>query len=1271
MPVPLTVRIRRYRVQLIFIAVFFIFLFQYHKSSNFAPVTFPNEPPQQPIVHNVPVAEQEAVLPNKQLPKLNKEQDDISLDRTRPKKVAPKILEAPDVPFEEDVGVAGAAAEAATAAIAASKNEKPSSENTITNDNQPLKFPPSLGGGTITGNINIDRLNNANPNDINPKGKSSLPQLPSADDPLAPKYTPGDNIVYLPSNRHSTIRAIDRVLEPTYEDWITLEIIGTGNTNTRLDGIGGSFRPKVSKLPRSQNFPPSSIISLPSGGTTLPQIQATTFYTQSDSDRTERLRRLERAKEVFRIAWNQYRTHAWGYDEIKPVSQVAFNPFAGWAATLVDALDTMQIMGLTTEFQEAIELLKTIDFSSTFRIDIPLFETVIRYLGGLLSAYDLSNQSEKVLLDKAIQLADNLMGAFDTPNRFPRLHFKWEDTQQKYKERAGSSSNLAEFGSLSVEFTRLAQLTGNNTYYDAVDRLTQALARKAPGLSKPYLFPPGLDTSGCNLVPLDSNSESNAQKSQRNLPLAGETVVDAAESSASSSAVADGSISTIPLSLLSSNSITLSSSSTTISSPSSSFSSSSATQTTTPSATSTSTTSIPTSLSTTLTTPTSSSTSSNAVTSPTTSAGFSDSAASTSSPNIFQNQATVITQTQTPTTVAVSTVSPSTSFSVQNSASTISQVASENTVSVDSIVLVQNDPTAVTATLTQTSPGANAFFSSANNQNYIANNVYNGGNAVTPSLISVVSSNSLATGQIFIANPTPTFNINNVPTTVVLFNREEDSAGDDDESNAEDNSNKGVALERRQLGYTFQASTKVSVSGPGAVSVAAAAAAVVGGNNNGQARVYTKTVYASTPKAASTQASDVGSSAGSQAGLSGSQAGSLAGSFSGSNGFQAGSNAFSGNGFAQAFAQAGNAVAVANVNLNSPAVAFVAPTMVSSVQTLTHPSVQVQVNSGTQSAQVQSVSTTINQSPTVQSPYTITTTVKAPVQSQSPYTITTVIKASPSQETQEIQRSTQSTADVSLTSTLTSTFSSDASGSVQVQVGAQAGTSVAGQGSTQVQDFTSVEANGANIEVEATTSAQAGNVGTTTSAQGARQTTFYIASSASAFQSSPNSASVNAVGSVSTSIGDVGTSNYDTANDSDAISNDDSTTTGSLFDFSAYANKFDLSKMSLNSKFPFIKIRNSEAESSSFAKRGVIVPEIAQAESADNIEKRQSSSTTTSDGLQKVIAVYTGGQAVLTGCQSQDLVAKDSEFFFFGSSNILTYFFRSKWFYSEYEWWDR
>jgi mannosyl-oligosaccharide alpha-1,2-mannosidase len=56
---------------------------------------------------------------------------------------------------------------------------------------------------------------------------------------------------------------------------------------------------------------------------------------------------------------------------------------------------------------------------------------------------------------------------------------------------------MAELGSLSVEFTRLAQLTQENKYYDAVARITDALETMQNGTKFPGMWPLLLDASGC------------------------------------------------------------------------------------------------------------------------------------------------------------------------------------------------------------------------------------------------------------------------------------------------------------------------------------------------------------------------------------------------------------------------------------------------------------------------------------------------------------------------------------------------------------------------------------------------------------------------------------------------------------------------------------------------------------------------------------------------------------------------------------------------------
>lgn len=181
-----------------------------------------------------------------------------------------------------------------------------------------------------------------------------------------------------------------------------------------------------SRQPEHFPVPSASILQLPTGRPkAIPKIQHV-FSDESASDKIDREQKLDMIKKAFAHSWTGYREKAWMQDELSPVSGTYRNPFCGWAATLVDSLDSLWILGMKEEFEEATNALKKIDFTTTERNDIPLFETVIRYLGGLIAAYDLSNGTYRILLDKALELAEVLMGAFDTPNRMPITYYLWK-----------------------------------------------------------------------------------------------------------------------------------------------------------------------------------------------------------------------------------------------------------------------------------------------------------------------------------------------------------------------------------------------------------------------------------------------------------------------------------------------------------------------------------------------------------------------------------------------------------------------------------------------------------------------------------------------------------------------------------------------------------------------------------------------------------------------------------------------------------------------------
>ncbi len=172
-----------------------------------------------------------------------------------------------------------------------------------------------------------------------------------------------------------------------------------------------------------------------------------------------------------RWAWTQYRQHAWGKDQIKPISG-DFESFPlsdrHLGLTIVEALDTLWVMGLDDEFRDGLEWVKTnLDFDVDGELSV--FETSIRLVGGLLSAYHACGDA--VLLAKARDLADRLLPSFNAspigiPHRFINL---------RTGALRGRETNPAETGTYIPEYGFLSNATGDDRYRIAAKRAQVSL----------------------------------------------------------------------------------------------------------------------------------------------------------------------------------------------------------------------------------------------------------------------------------------------------------------------------------------------------------------------------------------------------------------------------------------------------------------------------------------------------------------------------------------------------------------------------------------------------------------------------------------------------------------------------------------------------------------------------------------------------------------------------------------------------------------------------
>lgn len=233
-------------------------------------------------------------------------------------------------------------------------------------------------------------------------------------------------------------------------------------------------------------YPVKSLTPLPTEKPhQLPKVQHE-FDEEESSHAQVRKKRQAAVKEAFQRCWKAYREHAWMQDEVSPLTGESSDNFGGWAASLVDSLDTLWIMGLKSEFREAVDAAIKIDLRKCTLDQINVFETTIRHLGGFLSAYDLSGDER--LLDKAKEFGNMLIVAFDTPNRMPITRW-YPRSAFSGPQVADANVLVAEVGSLTMEFTRLSILTGDPKWYDAVERIVRLLDEQQSKTFLPGMWP--------------------------------------------------------------------------------------------------------------------------------------------------------------------------------------------------------------------------------------------------------------------------------------------------------------------------------------------------------------------------------------------------------------------------------------------------------------------------------------------------------------------------------------------------------------------------------------------------------------------------------------------------------------------------------------------------------------------------------------------------------------------------------------------------------------
>ncbi|KAJ5574701.1 mannosyl-oligosaccharide alpha-1-2-mannosidase 1B [Penicillium hetheringtonii] len=174
-------------------------------------------------------------------------------------------------------------------------------------------------------------------------------------------------------------------------------------------------------------------------------------------------------------------------------------------------------MGLTDIVEQQLKHIASVDFAKSTDI-VNFFDVNIRYLGGLLSAYDLIKSGHfpnpydddlvEALLSQAKSLATAISPVFDTATGLPAstMNFSTGEIMKSTMTVNGTkynSTNTAQAGTMILEYYRLSDLTGDESFRQHARKAENYLINPKPSPAFPGLIGTELDTETGKLITLD------------------------------------------------------------------------------------------------------------------------------------------------------------------------------------------------------------------------------------------------------------------------------------------------------------------------------------------------------------------------------------------------------------------------------------------------------------------------------------------------------------------------------------------------------------------------------------------------------------------------------------------------------------------------------------------------------------------------------------------------------------------------------------------------
>ncbi len=183
-------------------------------------------------------------------------------------------------------------------------------------------------------------------------------------------------------------------------------------------------------------------------------------------------------------AWDGYASLCFGQDEVIPGTKKCKN-WMGAALQIIDALSTLHLMGLKEEYKAGRDWVANNLRFDKYHPQVSFFETTIRIVGGLLSAYDMTG--DIMLLDKCVDVGNRLTMAWQNPALPLPSSLVSLITGSNSLHSWSSSLILSEIGTVQMEYFTLSALSGDPSFHSLADAVVTAL--RDSKLSTPGLYP--------------------------------------------------------------------------------------------------------------------------------------------------------------------------------------------------------------------------------------------------------------------------------------------------------------------------------------------------------------------------------------------------------------------------------------------------------------------------------------------------------------------------------------------------------------------------------------------------------------------------------------------------------------------------------------------------------------------------------------------------------------------------------------------------------------